>query len=80
MKWVPQLPTILFLHSVGCLAILNTEYHIVCIMQGEDTEWVDVKLRSANPTVDDWVGVFSPAKFKYCPHLFLSMPLFFLFP
>lgn len=32
-------------------------------LKGEDTEWVDVTLRSANPSVDDWVGVFSPAKF-----------------
>ncbi|KAJ8436862.1 hypothetical protein Cgig2_026186 [Carnegiea gigantea] len=48
-------------------------------LKGEDTEWVDVRLRSASPSVDDWVGVFSPAKFEYCPHLLLSMPLFFLF-
>lgn len=32
-------------------------------LKGEDAEWVDVTLRSANPSVDDWVGVFSPAKF-----------------
>lgn len=32
-------------------------------LKGGDTEWVDVTLRSANPSGDDWVGVFSPAKF-----------------
>ncbi|KAL2938459.1 putative inactive purple acid phosphatase 27 [Bienertia sinuspersici] len=34
-------------------------------LKGEDTEWVDVKLWSPNPSSDDWIGVFSPAKFKY---------------
>ncbi|KAK4713144.1 hypothetical protein R3W88_019051 [Solanum pinnatisectum] len=32
--------------------------------KGEDFEWVTINLRNANPTDDDWVGVFSPAKFN----------------
>ncbi|KAL1549531.1 putative inactive purple acid phosphatase 27 [Salvia divinorum] len=32
--------------------------------KGEDTEWVEVRLRNAQPSEDDWVGVFSPAKFN----------------
>ncbi|OIT04744.1 PREDICTED: nucleotide pyrophosphatase/phosphodiesterase-like [Nicotiana attenuata] len=31
---------------------------------GEDVEWVTVNLKNAKPTNDDWVGVFSPAKFN----------------
>lgn len=34
------------------------------MMQGEDAEWVDVHLVNPEPSEDDWVGVFSPAKFK----------------
>ncbi|KAL2938460.1 putative inactive purple acid phosphatase 27 [Bienertia sinuspersici] len=37
---------------------------IICLSWGEDTEWVDVKLWSPNPSSDDWIGVFSPAKFN----------------
>lgn len=33
-------------------------------LKGEDTEWVDVNLQSPNPSSDDWIGVFSPAKFN----------------
>lgn len=33
--------------------------------QGGDTEWVTLHLDNPNPSHDDWVGVFSPAKFKY---------------
>ncbi|XP_008802276.2 nucleotide pyrophosphatase/phosphodiesterase-like [Phoenix dactylifera] len=38
-------------------------------LQGEDIEWIKVELRSPNPTPDDWIGVFSPAKFNAssCP-------------
>lgn len=36
----------------------------VCMLQGEDTQWVTVELESPIPSVDDWVGVFSPANFK----------------
>lgn len=37
--------------------------------QGEDTVWVTVDLEHAEPAADDWVGVFSPAKFNSstCP-------------
>ena len=34
-------------------------------LQGEDYEWITVKLESPNPSKDDWVAVFSPANFKY---------------
>ncbi|KAL5815024.1 hypothetical protein ACOSQ3_025823 [Xanthoceras sorbifolium] len=36
---------------------------------GEDTQWVTVNLVSPDPSVDDWVGVFSPSKFdsSTCP-------------
>ncbi|KAK4256952.1 hypothetical protein QN277_006607 [Acacia crassicarpa] len=38
-------------------------------IKGEDTEWVTVDLDYSNPSSDDWVGVFSPAKFNAssCP-------------
>ncbi|OMO84083.1 hypothetical protein CCACVL1_11005 [Corchorus capsularis] len=38
-------------------------------LKGEDTQWVTVNLMNPNPGVDDWVGVFSPAKFnpETCP-------------
>ncbi|MED6195884.1 putative inactive purple acid phosphatase 27 [Stylosanthes scabra] len=37
--------------------------------KGEDTEWVTVNVYHPNPSADDWVGVFSPAKFNssMCP-------------
>lgn len=31
---------------------------------GEDTEWVSVDLGHDNPSVGDWIGVFSPANFN----------------
>lgn len=34
------------------------------LSQGEDTEWVVVEYENAEPSNDDWIGVFSPAKFK----------------
>ncbi|XP_031371503.1 probable inactive purple acid phosphatase 27 [Punica granatum] len=38
-------------------------------LKGEDTQWVTVELQHHNPSSDDWVGVFSPAKFNgsTCP-------------
>lgn len=33
-------------------------------MQGEDYQWITVELNSPHPSEDDWVGIFSPAKFK----------------
>ncbi|CAH9077286.1 unnamed protein product [Cuscuta epithymum] len=33
-------------------------------LEGEDTEWVTVDLEHLEPSQDDWVGVFSPAKFN----------------
>lgn len=32
--------------------------------QGEDTQWINVDLDHVGPSEGDWVGVFSPAKFK----------------
>uniref|UniRef100_A0A5B7AQT2 Purple acid phosphatase n=1 Tax=Davidia involucrata TaxID=16924 RepID=A0A5B7AQT2_DAVIN len=32
--------------------------------KGEDTQWVDVDLEYPDPSENDWVGVFSPAKFN----------------
>lgn len=42
---------------------------LVLGIEGEDTQWVTVDLQSPNASVDDWVGVFSPAKFdgSTCP-------------
>lgn len=38
-------------------------------LKGEDTQWVTVSLVSPHPSADDWLGVFSPAKFNSssCP-------------
>ncbi|KAL2547571.1 putative inactive purple acid phosphatase 27 [Forsythia ovata] len=33
-------------------------------IRGEDTEWVDVNFEIEEPSNDDWIGVFSPAKFN----------------
>nr|KAJ0212381.1 hypothetical protein LSAT_V11C400188860 [Lactuca sativa] len=32
--------------------------------QGEDTEWVNVEVKTSEPSESDWVGVFSPANFN----------------
>ncbi|KAG0498872.1 hypothetical protein HPP92_003563 [Vanilla planifolia] len=32
--------------------------------QEEDFQWVTVELENPKPTADDWIGVFSPAKFN----------------
>ncbi|KAB1217432.1 putative inactive purple acid phosphatase 27 [Morella rubra] len=38
-------------------------------LQGEDTQWVNVTIVNPNPSVADWVAVFSPANFNssICP-------------
>ncbi|KAJ9568488.1 hypothetical protein OSB04_004454 [Centaurea solstitialis] len=33
-------------------------------LKGEDAEWVTVELQHSIPSNDDWIGVFSPAKFN----------------
>ncbi|KAI7725041.1 hypothetical protein M8C21_004032, partial [Ambrosia artemisiifolia] len=33
-------------------------------LKGEDTAWVNVELKYPEPSENDWVGVFSPAKFN----------------
>lgn len=38
--------------------------HLLGVTLEDDTEWVTVDLSNANPAEDDWVGVFSPAKFN----------------
>uniref|UniRef100_A0A2P2KD04 Purple acid phosphatase n=3 Tax=Rhizophora mucronata TaxID=61149 RepID=A0A2P2KD04_RHIMU len=44
-------------------------YPLVLGLKGEDIEWVTVDLVHPEPSTDDWVGVFSPAKFNgsTCP-------------
>ena len=32
---------------------------------GKDREWVTVTYSNPRPSKDDWIGVFSPANFKY---------------
>ncbi|KAL6556950.1 putative inactive purple acid phosphatase 24 [Orobanche hederae] len=34
-------------------------------LKGEDTEWIFLEIENDNPSNDDWIGVFSPAKFNY---------------
>ncbi|XP_077250332.1 putative inactive purple acid phosphatase 27 [Tasmannia lanceolata] len=38
-------------------------------LKGEDIQWITVDLKCPSPSEDDWVGVFSPAKFNSstCP-------------
>lgn len=36
-------------------------------LQGENSEWADVEFFHPNPSDDDWIGVFSPANFRYRP-------------
>ncbi|KAL2347040.1 hypothetical protein Fmac_001040 [Flemingia macrophylla] len=59
--------TVLALHSSASITI--TPFHFLLGTQGDDTEWVTVELESPQPSVDDWVGVFSPANFNSltCP-------------
>ncbi|KAF3326283.1 putative inactive purple acid phosphatase 1 [Carex littledalei] len=33
-------------------------------LEGQNSEWVNVKYTYANPSNDDWIGVFSPADFS----------------
>ena len=39
-------------------------------LQGEDFQWVEVKFVSPKASDNDWIAVFSPANFKFCPLLF----------
>ncbi|GLT72618.1 hypothetical protein SLA2020_445360, partial [Shorea laevis] len=38
-------------------------------LKGQNTEWVLLEFSSPNPSIDDWIGVFSPANFSAstCP-------------
>ncbi|MBA0851793.1 hypothetical protein Goshw_026311 [Gossypium schwendimanii] len=36
-------------------------------LKGEDTEWITVNFVNPKPSLDDWVGVFSPANPSACP-------------
>ncbi|KAF1871010.1 hypothetical protein Lal_00020744 [Lupinus albus] len=57
--------TILALHSSASITV--TPFFLG--IKGEDTDWVTVQLESPEPSIDDWVGVFSPANFdsESCP-------------
>lgn len=46
-----------------------TAHPVLLGLKGEDTQWVTVSLVSPHPSADDWLGVFSPAKFNSsaCP-------------
>ncbi|KAL5759365.1 hypothetical protein ACOSP7_017889 [Xanthoceras sorbifolium] len=33
-------------------------------LKGQNSEWVTVEFSSPNPSVDDWIGVFSPSNFS----------------
>ncbi|GFZ03788.1 purple acid phosphatase 27 [Actinidia rufa] len=39
-------------------------YPFVLGKNGEDAQWLTVKLNCPDPSEDDWIGVFSPAKFN----------------
>ncbi|KAL1327632.1 hypothetical protein HN51_037640 [Arachis hypogaea] len=49
-------------------------------LKGQNTEWVTLQYYNPKPTMDDWIGVFSPANFSAstCPaeNQFTSPPLF----
>ncbi|XP_054820167.1 probable inactive purple acid phosphatase 27 [Prosopis cineraria] len=57
--------TVVSLHNSASLRAFPS----ILGIKGEDTEWVTVDLDYSNPSPDDWVGVFSPAKFNSstCP-------------
>ncbi|KAI9175226.1 hypothetical protein LWI28_029256 [Acer negundo] len=59
--------TVLALHNSASIRA----YPFVLGLKAEDTQWVTVNLVSPDPSVDDWVGVFSPVKFdsSTCPPL-----------
>lgn len=42
----------------------QTWFFILNFLQGEDTASVVVEYENGEPSNDDWVAVFSPAKFK----------------
>ncbi|XP_011024021.1 PREDICTED: probable inactive purple acid phosphatase 27 [Populus euphratica] len=46
-----------------------TAYPYVLGAKGESSQWITVEIECPNPTEDDWVAVFSPAKFNSstCP-------------
>ncbi|KAA8542121.1 hypothetical protein F0562_023273 [Nyssa sinensis] len=41
-----------------------TAYPLVLGIKGEDAQWITVELKHHDPSEDDWVAVFSPAKFN----------------
>jgi hypothetical protein len=47
----------------------------VVALQGENSEWVDVEFFHPNPSGDDWIGVFSPANFRYMGQLIGTNPI-----
>ncbi|KAK7350702.1 hypothetical protein VNO77_09586 [Canavalia gladiata] len=58
--------TVLALHSSASITVSP---FLRMANKEEDTAWVPVELNSPEPSIDDWVGVFSPANFNSatCP-------------
>nr|XP_043616361.1 nucleotide pyrophosphatase/phosphodiesterase-like [Erigeron canadensis] len=52
--------TVLALHESAFISAKPS----VLGLKGKDTDWVNVTLEYPEPSVEDWVGVFSPAKFN----------------
>ncbi|KAK9276957.1 hypothetical protein L1049_006496 [Liquidambar formosana] len=44
-------------------AYVKASPHILGLM-GQNTEWVNLEYSYPNPSIDDWIGVFSPANFS----------------
>lgn len=51
------------------LAYVEASPSILGLTTGQNSEWVTVEYRTPIPSVDDWIGVFSPANFSAstCP-------------
>ncbi|PWA82936.1 sucrose synthase [Artemisia annua] len=41
-------------------------------MKGEDVEWVTVELKHPKSSNDAWIGLFSPAQFKFHHHRYFQ--------
>ena len=62
-------PTVLGLkvkkkNSVSAISMAETKSSYGFSFQGQSSEWVAVKFSSPKPSIDDWIGVFSPGNFK----------------
>lgn len=45
-------------------SIFHSYMSLLVLLQGQSSEWVMLEYSHPNPTQDDWIGVFSPAKFR----------------